>query len=305
MADQRPEEAAGVSTADLSEQVVLVTGATDGVGRETALALARLGATVVAHGRSPSKARSLERDLDTTGADTEVVTADFVDLDQVHDLADHVESEYDRLDVLVNNAGAFFDEGSLTDEGVERTIAVNHLAPFVLTTRLRSSIEASDGRVVTTSSDVHRRADFDFDALESVGDFDGLRAYGLSKFANVLFTYELARQFEDATANCFHPGFIPGSGLYRNGSLPIRFFMGALDALPRGLTSRIVSSSADGAATAVYLAISDAVAGATGGYYDDMELVETAPGTHDETAQQRLWEWSESVTGLDAEWTQA
>lgn len=300
MADLRPEEAAGVSTADLSDQVVVVTGATDGVGRETARSLARLGATVVAHGRTPAKARDLERDLETTGADVDVVTADFVDLDQVHDLADHVETSYDRLDVLVNNAGAFFDEGALTDEGVERTIAVNYLAPFVLTTRLRSRIEDSEGRVVTTSSDVHRRADFDLDALETVDDFDGLRAYGRSKFANVLFTYELARRLDGATANCFHPGFIPGSGLYRNGSLPIRFFMGALDALPRTLTSRIVSSSADGAATAVYLAVSAAVADETGGYYDDMELVETAPGTHDEAAQERLWEWSESVSGLES-----
>lgn len=300
--DQRPEEMAGVADRDLADATVVVTGATAGVGRETALALGRLGATVIAHGRTPEKVDHLETALaDTDAGDVVVHQADFADLSAVETLADTIAADHDQIDVLVNNAGAFFAEGALTDEGVERTVAVNHLAPFVLTERLRAPIEAAGGRVVTTASDVHRRCEFSMDDLETVDDYDGLGAYRRSKFANVLFTAELARRLEDATATCFHPGFIPGSDLYRNGSFRVRLFMGVLDALPQTLTNRLVSSPADGAATAVYLAVSEAVAGESGGYYDDMERVDPAPATRDEALQRELWEWSAAVTGTPNE----
>lgn len=289
-----PEQIAGVADVDLSDAVVLVTGATDGVGRETALAFGRLGATVVAHGRSPEKAQSLERALSNTAAsDFEVHRGDFTDRDAVRDLADHIVATHDRLDVLHNNAAAYFDAGALTDAGVERTIAVNHLAPFVLTNRLEDLIEETGGRVVTTSSAIHGRADFSLDALESTAGYDGMDAYARSKFANVLFTYALADRLEDATATCFHPGFIPGSGLYRNGSLPIRAFMTLLDALPDVLTSWLVSGPEEGAAAAVYLGVAEPVAGETGAYFDQMERAESTPETYDEALQRRLWEWSE------------
>ncbi|MFB6070280.1 MAG: SDR family NAD(P)-dependent oxidoreductase [Halanaeroarchaeum sp.] len=294
----RPEETAGVASVDLSGAVVLVTGATSGVGRETALSLGRLGATVIAHGRSPEKFVALEDELDGTEATGyETVQGDFLDLDAVRDLAAHVEDAYDGLDVLVNNAAAYFADGGLSPDGVERTVVVNHLAPFVLTTRLASVLESNGGRVVTTSSDVHRRGDFDFDALESISGYDGFAAYRRSKFANVLFTKSLARRLEAATATCFHPGFVPGSGLYRNGSLPVRAFMGALDALPSTVTGRFVSEPADGAATAVYLAASPSVEDETGTYYDDLERADPAPETTEESLQRRLWEWSARITG--------
>lgn len=290
----RPEHTAGVADVALDESVVLVTGATDGVGRETALALGRLGATVIAHGRSESKAQSLERDLAATkAADFDVRRTDFTDLGAVRDLADTVASDYDQLDVVYNNAAAYFDTGALTDVGVERTIAVNHLAPFVLTNRLRDHVESVGGRIVTTSSAIHRRAAFDLDAFESVADYDGMDAYALSKFANVLFTVALADRLEDATATCFHPGFIPGSGLYRNGSLPIRAVMKLLSALPTWLVSWLVSDSKDGAASALYLGLSADVEGVTGAYFDGMDGTDAAPTTRDETLQQELWEWSE------------
>ncbi|MGM0397956.1 MAG: SDR family NAD(P)-dependent oxidoreductase [Halobacteriota archaeon] len=279
-----------------SAPTVLVTGATDGVGRATALELARRGATVIAHGRSDAKAQSLESALTATeAADFETIIADFTELDEVRDLADHVAFRYDRLDALVNNAGAFFATGELTAEGVERTIAVNHLAPFVLTDRLRDHIEAADGRVVTTTSAIHHRAEFDIADLETTTDYDGMDAYARSKFANVLFTYALAERLDRATANCFHPGFIPSSGLYRNASLPVRLFMAVLSALPSVLTDRFTASTEAGAETAVYLATSGEVADVTGQYFDGTESVESAPETYDEDLQQRLWEWSESV----------
>ncbi|MFB6082026.1 MAG: SDR family NAD(P)-dependent oxidoreductase [Halanaeroarchaeum sp.] len=293
----RPEHRAGVADVDRSDVVALVTGATSGVGRETALALGRLGASVIAHGRSPEKMADLERALEATdAAGVRTVKADFLDLDAVRDLAESVRGTEERLDVLVNNAGTYFPAGGLTPDGVERTIVVNHLAPFVLTHRLRGLLEAARGRVVTTSSDVHRRDSFDLAALTSIDDYDGLEAYGCSKFANVLFTKALARRLDDATANCFHPGFIPGSGLYRDASLRVRLLMGLLEAVPKRLTGGFVSTAADGAATAVYLAVSDDVADETGAYFDDLERVDPAPATRDESRQEDLWEWSEETT---------
>jgi NAD(P)-dependent dehydrogenase (short-subunit alcohol dehydrogenase family) len=290
----RPETVAGVADAALDDAIVLVTGATDGVGREIALALGRLGATVIAHGRSPSKAQSLERDLEATdAADFDVRRADFTDLGAVRDLADSVASDYAHLDVVYNNAAAYFDTGDRTDVGVERTIAVNHLAPFILTNRLRDHVTSAGGRIVTTSSAIHRRAAFDVAALDSVADYDGMDAYAQSKFANVLFTFALADRLEDATATCFHPGFIPGSGLYRNGSTPIRAVMGLLSALPNWLVSWLVADSKDGAAAALYLGLSADVEGVTEAYFDGMKRTDAAPTTRDETLQQELWEWSE------------
>lgn len=289
--DQSP-----AATEDLSGSVVLVTGATDGVGRGTALSLGRRGATVLAQGRSEAKAEHLERALARTSAsDFETILVDFTDLEAVSGFASDVAARYDRLDVLVNNAGAYFDTGKLTFPGVERTIAVNHLAPFILTTRLLDLVEESEGRIVTTSSEIHRRSDFDIESLETTREYDGMEAYADSKFANVLFTNELAARLDDATTTCFHPGFIPSSGLYRNGSLPVRILMKTLSSLPRTLTSTIVSSPEDGAEAAVYLATSAAVADVSGAYFDGKERTEPARRTEDESLQKRLWVWSESV----------
>ena len=290
----RPEKVAAVADVPLDDTVVLVTGATDGVGRETALALGRLGATVIAHGRSESKVQSLEQDLAATNAaGFEVMRADFTDIDAARTLADTVASKVDHLDVVYNNAAAYFDTGKLTDVGVEQTFAVNHLAPFILTNRLRNHVESAGGRVVTTSSAIHTRAELDVDALESVADYDGMDAYARSKLANVLFTFALANRLDDATATCFHPGFIPGSGLYRNGSTPVRVATGLLSALPTWMVSWLVSDSKDGATAALYLGLSQEVEGSTGAYYDGMEQIEPANTTRDETLQEELWAWSE------------
>lgn len=295
-----PEQLAGMVDANGAETVALVTGATDGVGRELALALGRLGASVYAHGRSPEKVRSLEAELQkTSAAEVEVFQADFTALDAIRHLAASVEAETDHLDVLFNNAGAFFASGELTDIGVERTMTVNHLAPFVLTNELLPQLEQSQSRVVTTASAIHHRADFDIESFETVDGYDGMTAYANSKFANVLFTKALARRLDHATATCFHPGFIPGSGLYRHGSAPVRGFMTVLAALPRALTSRYVADSADGAAAALYLGLAEATAEHDGEYFDGMERKEPARRTQDEKLQERLWEWSEAVTRPD------
>ncbi len=287
MATERAEVGADVADVDLSGQSVLVTGSTGGIGRKTALALDRLGARVLIHGRNPEKGEAVAAELDGGT----FLRADFEDFDAVRGLADAVRERVGTLDTLVHNAGAHFSEGRLAPCGVERTFAVNHLAPFLLTRELRPSL-ADDGRVVTVSSTVHRNATLDLNAVESVGDYDGLDAYRRSKLANVLFTRELARRLDGPTANCLHPGVVPGSGLWRHASLPVSLAVGALAALPDPLLERVADTPVTAAETSVYLAASPDVAGVSGRYFGDCEEKRPAERALDDELAARLWDRS-------------
>lgn len=287
----RPEVGAGVADVDLDGRTVLLTGATDGVGREAALALGRLGATVLVHGRDPEKGSAVVDELRETEGDGAFYRGEFTQLGDVDALADAVLADHD-LDVLVNNAGAYFDDGALTELGVERTFQVNHLAPFRLTERLRSAVDRPGGRVVTVASEAHRGVALDLSRVRSVADYDALTAYRHSKLANVLFTRELARRLDHATANCLHPGFVPGSGLWRNSSLPMRALMGLLTRLPGPLSGEFVASEADAAETTVYLVASDTVSNTTGQYFSDCAVAEPSRPARDDEAAARLWAFS-------------
>lgn len=296
----RPEVGAGVADVDLSGQTILVTGATSGVGRETALALARLGARVLVHGRDRERGAAVVEALQRAGSpDPLFFAADFRSLADVRALAEEIRDHTATLDVLVNNAGAHFREGGLTQEGIERTFAVNHLAPFLLTNELLETIPP-EGRIVTVASEVHRRADpIDLDDVRTIADYDGFEAYARSKLANVLFTRELARRLDDRTANCCHPGFVPGSGIWRDSGLPLRGFMTVLSFVPSWLTGGVVESPAEAAQTSVYLAASPAVEDVTGEYFVDCEAVEPAPPARDLEAQRDLWAASAEMVGLE------
>lgn len=294
----RPEDRAGVADADLSDQCVLVTGSTDGIGREAAIAFGRLGARVLVHGRSRDKADRVVARIEAAGGTATAYTADFESLDAVCDLARLVAADADRIDVLAHNAATYFREGHLTDAGVEATVGVNHLAPFLLTHRLLDLVPA-DGRIVTTASRVHRQADLDVGGLEDQTGYDGFAAYARSKLANVLFTSELARRLDERTANCFHPGFVPGSALWRDAPLYVRGPMRLVSLLPNALTRRGIDTPATGAATLVFLAAADAVAAVSGEYFVDCERVDPSPTAHDDDLARRLWAWSERAAGLE------
>jgi len=287
MATEHAELGAGVSDADLTGQSVLVTGATSGIGRETALALDRLGARVLIHGRDREQGEAVAAALD----DGVFFGADFEDFDAVRGLAARVRERVGTLDALVNNAGAHFSAGALAPCGVERTFAVNHLAPFLLTRELRSAL-ADTARVVTVSSAVHRNATLDLDAVESVENYDGLDAYRRSKLANVLFTRELARRLDGPTANCLHPGVVPGSGLWRHASLPVSMGVRALATLPDAVLERIADTPVTAAETSVYLAASPDVAGVSGRYFGDCEEKRPAQRALDDDLAAQLWERS-------------
>ena len=293
----RPEVGASVRHRDLSGTTALVTGATSGVGREVALALARLSADVLVHGRDRDRGERVASDLRGLGSESSFVQAEFTDIDQVETLAERVRGRVDGLDVLVNNAGAHFDDGELTDLGVERTFHANHLAPFLLTNRLRDAM-SSDGSVVTVASGVHRRATLDLGDVTTVEGYDGFDGYARSKLANVLFSRELARRADGLTSVSCHPGFVPSSGLWRNAPLPVRGLMAVFSAVPRQFTFGHVDSPSSAAITPTFLAAAERPASENGAYFRDCRPVEPSPQATDDALAGRLWEWSAERVGL-------
>jgi NAD(P)-dependent dehydrogenase (short-subunit alcohol dehydrogenase family) len=291
-----PEAIAGVADVDCTGETALVTGSTSGIGRATALALGRLGADVIVHGRDAEAGAAVVDELAAVDADGTFVAADFADVDAVRELVGSVRAETDGLDVLVNNAGGLFRDGRLTDLGVEYTFHVNHLAPFRLTTGLVDHLREG-ARVVTTASAAHRGTTLDLDRVTTVKNHSGTWAYSHSKLANVLFSAELARRLDaagrDVTANALHPGAIPGSGFSRFLPGPLPELIKLFDAVPG------VTSVADGAAAILFVALSHRTAGLNGRYFSGQEPVLPSEGARDTDAASRLWAHSADVLGID------
>ena len=267
-------------------KTVLITGANQGIGKAAAIELARRGARVLLVARNAEKGRAALAEVQAAspGREGELFVADLASLADVRRLAAEVKARHHRLDVLLNNAGVFVPERHTTVDGLEETFAVNHLAPFLLTHELLDLLKASaPARVVTVSSEAHRGARMSWDDLQfSRGGYRGWRAYGQSKLANVLFTYELSRKLEGTrvTANALHPGVI-ASGFGQTYPGAMSFFVKV--ARPFLLTSE------EGARTSVYLASSPEVEGKTGGYYSKCRPVHSSSVSYDEASQQKLW----------------
>jgi len=292
----RPEEIAGVEGVDCEGARALVTGSTSGIGRAAALALGRLGADVIVHGRDRTAGDAVVDELEATGSDARFVRADFADPDSVRDLAATVRDATDGLDVLINNAGGFFRNGRRTDLGVEYTFHVNHLGPYLLTAELLGHL--TDGsRVVTTASAAHRGSELDLTRVRTVDDYSATWAYGHSKLANVLFATELAKRVaaldRSVVSNSIHPGAIPGSGFSRFLPGPLPRALQALDALP------FVTSVADGAAELLVPAVSPETADVTGEYFADRRPTDPSRAARDATAARRLWEVSADLLGIE------
>ena len=291
-----PEELAGVANLDCSGMDALVTGSTSGIGRDAALALGRLGAEVIVHGRDEAAGATVVDELRAVGADGRFVKADFASVDAVHELADTVRAETDGLDLLLNNAGGFFREGRLTDLGVEYTFHVNHLSPFLLTVELLDHL-TDDARIVTTASGAHQGASLDLDRIQRVEDFSSFWAYSHSKLCNILFASELARRLQDAnrdiTSNNIHPGAIPGSGFSR-------FLPGPIPRLVKGLSFVPgVTTVADGAAELLVPALSPRTADVTGRYFTGQQPTTPSADAQDADAAQQLWAYSADVLDVD------
>ena len=272
----------------MSGKVCVVTGATAGLGKETALALATMGATVVIVARDAAKASRTADEIEKAApnAQVDVVLADFASLDAVRAAAREIGARYRAVNVLMNNAGVAKKNRTLSADGYELTFAVNHLAPFLFTRELMPLLQAgAPARIVNVASAAEAHGPIDFDDLQSEKNYRGFRVYGKTKLMNVLFTYELAQRLANTsvTANCLHPGAV-ATDLLRQ--------------LPRWLytiISPFLLSPEEGAKTQIYLASSPAVDGVTGKYYVRKRAVRSSWRSYNVEAQKRLWDVSETL----------
>ncbi|HEY42925.1 MAG TPA: SDR family oxidoreductase [Anaerolineae bacterium] len=278
----------------LEGKVCIVTGATSGIGKETARALAHQGGTVILLGHNPDKAAAtigeIKREVDAAKVD--YLLADLSSQAEIYQLAEEFANRYDRLDVLVNNAGAFFLWRQESVDGIEMTFALNHLGYFLLTNLLLDTMIASaPARIINVSSGSHLRSTMNFDDLQGRRKYSGPKAYGQSKLANVLFTYELAWRLEGTgvTVNALHPGFVATTMGSNNG-----WVVRAL----RPLMNLRALSVPEGAETAIYLATSPEVEGVTGKYFIRCKAVPSSSYSYDAAVAKRLWRVSEEMTGL-------
>jgi len=274
--------------------VIVITGATSGIGQVAAEALAAQGARIVLVARDRARAEHTLARLRRVGPKMahKAHIADLSRLAETRQVGERIAAEEPRIDVLINNAGNLFMQRGVMADGLERTFALNHMAYFVLTHALRERLIASaPARIVNTASNAHRGNVLDFDDLQFQRGFRGLTAYGRSKLANILFTRELARRLAGTgvTANCLHPGFVStGIGQRDGGLFAIMVRMSMLFA----------RTPEQGASTIVYLATSPDVAAASGGYYADCrQAVQTHAAQNDDDAR-RLWEESLRLAGL-------
>ncbi|MBT3221812.1 MAG: SDR family oxidoreductase [Proteobacteria bacterium] len=275
----------------MKDKLCLVTGGTGGIGRAAVLELAEMGAHVVVVARNEQKASELCAGHDNM----EYLLADLFSLSQIRALGQAFLERYQKLDVLINNAGANFATRELTVDGYERTFALNHLAPFLLTELLSDVLKKTEGaRVVTVSSGAHNgaRAHLDDLQFEQRRFWWGWSAYCESKLSNLLFTYELARRLEGTgvTATAMHPGFVK-TGFARNNGPVLNAAVGLAGAL-FGRTPE------HGAETVVWAASAKELDGVTGKYFMDKAALSSSRESYDEGLQSRLWELSESLVGL-------
>jgi retinol dehydrogenase-12 len=273
-------------------KVCVVTGATSGIGKAAATALAGMGATVVLVGRDRGRTEAAAAEIGSVSASPpHAEVADLASLEQVRGLAGRL-AGLERIDVLINNAGLVLGERRITPDGSEHVFALNHLAPFLLTSLLLPKLTASaPARVITVTSDAHSAARLDLSDPNLERGWDSWRSYANSKLANILFTRELARRLDGAgvTANCAHPGVVR-TGFGRESRPLLR--LGITIARP------FMASPERGADTIVYLASSPEVADQTGGYYVKRQRREPSAAARDDTAARELWEISEKMTGL-------
>jgi len=273
---------------------VLITGGTSGIGKATAVAMAAMGANVVVVGRNQERGGAAVEEIkaQSHNESVELMLADLSVQAEVRRLAEEFLERYDRLDVLVNNAGLVQSKRTETPDGIETTLAINHLAPFLLTNLLLGCLEQSaPSRVITVSSEAQRWGTMDFEDMQSRRKYRGFPVYGMTKLANIMFTYELAERLDGTgvIANCLHPGSV-GTNFGQNN-------MGAMALFFRTFKP-FMRSPEQGADTLIWLASSPEVDGVSGKYFSDRKEIEAKKVAYDPAARRRLWEISEDLTGL-------
>jgi retinol dehydrogenase-14 len=283
-----------IHSGPMAGRTVLVTGGSGGIGRATALGLAIMGAQLAISGRDRERTESAAREIRAAGGgEVDVVVADLSSQSEVRRLADEVRQSLSRIDVVVNNVGGYWHTRHVTADGLERTFALNHLAPFLLTNLLLERLKQSaPARVVTVSSSAHRSGRIDFDDLQGERSYSGARAYSQSKLANLLFTYELASRLQgtSVTANALHPGVVRTAFGAEDASTVQRLFT--------PFVRPFLKSPAEGAATSIHLASAPDLEQVTGRYFANSKPKTSSKRSYDKAAAARLWQLSADLVGL-------
>ncbi|WP_138431551.1 SDR family oxidoreductase [Fodinibius saliphilus] len=281
---------------DLANKLCIVTGANSGIGKETTRALANQRAYVIMVCRDEKRAEQAKRDIinDTTHTGIEIMLADLALQHDVRELANRITQRYEKVDLLVNNAGLITNEREVTIDGIEKTLAVNHLSPFLLTNLLGAHLKrASQARVINVASEVHRLGAvfFDLNDLQVHNNYAPIKAYGISKLCNIMFTHELAKRWADTTVTTYslHPG-ITRTQLAEEASwlMKLFYFIG----------KPFMRSPKSGAQTSIYLATSDDVAEKNGKYFRNRKKRSPASIGYDDSITNKLWKKSAELTGL-------
>jgi NAD(P)-dependent dehydrogenase (short-subunit alcohol dehydrogenase family) len=277
----------------------MVTGATNGIGKVTARELAGKGAEVVIVSRTLTKLENTVSKIksETGNQNVSYIQADLSSMDEVRQVAETFKASHNRLDVLVNNAGAYFNERRESADGYEMTLALNHLNYFLLTNLLLDVLKDTadahgQARIVNVSSEAHRNTTVNFDDLQRHNKYSGFTVYGESKLMNILFTYEMDRRLQGTgvTVNALHPGFV-NTGFAMNNDGIVKWLMSGIQAL-------FAKSEEEGAQTSIYLAASPEVKGISGKYFADKQQKKSSDASYNLDAQKRLWQISEQLIGL-------
>jgi retinol dehydrogenase 14 len=275
-------------------KTVLITGATSGIGRATALGLAKMGADLAIIGRDRVRTEDAAQEIRASGGGrVDLFIADLSSQSEVRKLAEELLQSLARIHVLINNVGGYFDTRHVTVDGLERTFALNHLAPFLLTNLLLEKLKQSaSARVVTVSSNAQATGRIDFSDLQGERSYSGARAYSQSKLANVLFSYELARRLKDTsvTANALHPGVVSTSFGAEDPATVQRIFIPFL--------RPFMKSPAQGAATSIHVASAPELEQVTGRYFANNHPKKSSGPSYDQVTAARLWQVSADLVGL-------
>ena len=276
---------------DMNGKVCLVTGATDGIGKVSARVLAEMGAKVIIVSRNHEKSAAVLTELKSISRNENIdlLMADLAVMKEVRDLAEQVISRYDRLDVLLNNAGGYFTKHEITSDGLEMTFALNHMSYFLLTNKLMELLHSSTpSRIVNVSSGAHYGVDIEFDNLNGDQDYKAWKAYQKSKLANVLFTYELLKKVPaDITVNCLHPGFVATNFGNNNGGFvsPVLKIAKRISAI----------DPEEGAKTSIFLCSSPEVEEVSGKYFFKCQPKTSSRESRNMDTAKRLWQISSDI----------
>jgi NAD(P)-dependent dehydrogenase (short-subunit alcohol dehydrogenase family) len=285
-----------MSSVNMTSKICLVTGGNSGIGKATALGLAKMGATVVIVSRNKEKGETAVTDIiaKSGNKNVELIQADMSSQNSIHKLAEEFKARHEKLHVLINNAGVYLTKRITTEDGLESTFAINHLGPFLLTSLLLDILRASaPSRIVNVTSDAHNSAKVDFDDLQGEKRFSGWQAYGQSKLAMILYTHELAKKLEGTgvTVNSVHPGVVRTNFAKNNGGLvALGFrFLGMFFIGPEIAARRIL-----------YVATSPDLDGVTGKYFSKMHEARSSHESYDDESAKRLWQISEQLTHVSS-----